>query len=498
MLFNSINFLIFFPIVVLIYFTIPKKIKNIWLLVASYYFYMCWNAKYALLIAFSTVVTYLSGIAMQFVEDKKISEKKIVLYKKLIVGMSFTVNLSILALFKYLDFFVANLNRVLGFLNVQFVNNPFDLVLPVGISFYTFQALGYTVDVYRKDIEPEKNLLTYALFVSFFPQLVAGPIERSGNLLNQLKTEHSWNYERIKNGILIMLWGYFQKVVIADSIAVVVNTIYNNTEEYAGAYLLVATVLFAVEIYCDFSGYSVIAMGAAKVLGIDLMENFRCPYFADSVADFWRRWHISLSSWFRDYLYIPLGGNRCSKVRHYFNLVLTFFVSGMWHGAKWSFIVWGTLNGIYQVIGKELKGVRDYVVDKLKIDRNSFSHKLFKVMFTFVLIDFTWIFFRADSLTEALRIIKSILTVRNYWIIFDGSLYTLGLERPYFWSMIVSVIVLAVVDFVRYRGGHILAFIENQAVWFRWAVYITSLLCILIFGVYGPAYAASEFIYFQF
>ena len=342
MLFNSIDFLIFFPIVTIAYFLIPHKFRYLWLLAASYYFYMCWNPKYALLMATSTVITWASGILIDRVNNKKNkTEQEKTKEKKLWVALSFISNLAILFFFKYFDFALANVNAVLTQFNFELIQPAFDVVLPVGISFYTFQALSYTVDIYRKEIYAEKNILKYALFVSFFPQLVAGPIERSKNLLIQFNKENHFDYDRVKNGLLLMLWGFFMKLVIADRVAMVVDQVYNNYAQYAGFEIAIATVFFAIQIYCDFGSYSNIAIGAAQVMGFTLMENFRQPYFSKSVAEFWRRWHISLSSWFRDYLYIPLGGNRKGKVRKYINLMIVFLTSGLWHGASWHFVVWG-------------------------------------------------------------------------------------------------------------------------------------------------------------
>ena len=282
MLFNSVSFIVFFPIVVLLYFAIPKKIRYLWLLAASYFFYMCWNAKYALLLFYSTAVTYISGLLIDRCDQKGQPRRR----KKLFVALSFTLNLSLLFLFKYFDFVIENINLILAKCNLALLTPKFDLLLPVGISFYIFQALSYTMDVYRKEIYVEKNFLKYALFVSFFPQLVAGPIERSKHLLVQIGRQTSFSYENFRRGLLLMLWGYFQKIVIADRIGLLVDTVYGNVGQYEGCYFLLASVLFAIQIYCDFSGYSLIAVGAAKVMGFTLMENFNCPYFAQSVAEF--------------------------------------------------------------------------------------------------------------------------------------------------------------------------------------------------------------------
>ncbi len=498
MLFNSYQFLIFFPIVVLIYWAIPLRFRYIWLLAASYYFYMCWNAKYALLLLFSTAVTYASGIIINKIKSLEIEEGKRTRYMKLCVAFSFVINIGVLAWFKYFNFIFENVQKVFAHIGIALSSPAFDIVLPVGISFYIFQALSYTVDVYRGDIYAEKNFLKYALFVSFFPQLVAGPIERSKNLLKQVAEPHRFDYEKCREGFLLMLWGFFLKLVIADRAAIIVNTVYNDYGSYPGMYLVVATVLFAFQIYCDFAGYSTIAMGAAKIMGFELMENFDCPYFAKSVSEFWRRWHISLSSWFRDYLYIPLGGNRKGTARKYLNMMIVFLTSGMWHGAQWSFIVWGGINGLYQIIGERLMPVRNKLNKLLRLKRESFGHKLFKVVTTFVLIDFAWIFFRANRFTDAFGIIKSMFSVRNWWVLFDDSLFTLGLDWKNFVLLILAIVILLVSDIFKYKGIKVRKVIMRQELWFRWSLYIAVIAGILVFGIWGPGYDASAFIYFQF
>ena len=497
MLFNSYNFLIFFPLVTLVYFLIPHKVRYIWLLAASYFFYMCWNAKYALILLFSTAVTYASGILINKankIEDENKRKKR----KKLFVALSFIINLTILFLFKYFDFAIDNINKILGVLHITLLNPSFDVVLPVGISFYIFQALSYTMDVYRNDVKAEKNFLKYALFVSFFPQLVAGPIERSKNLLEQVHERHYFDAQRVKDGMLLMLWGFFQKIVIADRVAIVVDTIFNKFPQYGGMYVVLGAVLFAFQIYCDFAGYSTIAIGAAKVMGFRLMENFNSPYMSMSVAEFWRRWHISLSTWFRDYLYIPLGGNRKGKLRKYINIMIVFLVSGLWHGASWSFVVWGGLNGLFQIIGAELQKARDWVVKKLHLNREATSHKIYKIITTFILVDFTWIFFRAKSLKAAWAMIQSIFTVHNPWIFFNESIYKLGLNRKEFTFMLISLVVLMIADIVKWKGHSVREWVYKQEGWFRWTFYIVSILVILVFGIWGPAFNESAFIYFQF
>ena len=494
MLFNSINFLIFFPMVTLIYFIIPRKARYIWLLAASYYFYMCWNAKYALLLLASTTVTWLCGWLVHAARKPAL--------KKLSLAACLCVNLGILFFFKYFDFFVENCNRVLSALHMQIWEKNFDVLLPVGISFYSFQALGYTIDIYRGKVEPEKNILRYALFVSFFPQLVAGPIERSESLLGQmrdLEKKKLWNYENVAGGLTLMVWGLFVKMVIADRVALLVDNVFGSYYLHGTVALATAAVGFAIQIYCDFMGYSTIAIGAARVMGFKLMENFETPYFSKSISEFWRRWHISLSTWFRDYLYIPLGGSRCSKPRKYFNVMATMAVSGLWHGANWNYVAWGILHGVYQVIGDVTSGWRTRLYRALHAKTESISFHLAQVVSTFILTDLAWIFFRAPSLSHALRFCKRLVTKWDPWNLFNGEIYTLGLDRPEFNILTVSLTVLFLADLIRYRKKQeITVFLQEQCFWFRWGVIIALITATLVFGVYGIHFESSQFIYFQF
>lgn len=354
------------------------------------------------------------------------------------------------------------------------------------------------MDVYRDDIYAEKNFLRYALFVSFFPQLVAGPIERSKNLLSQLAAPLKFNFENARDGFLLMLWGFFLKIVLADRIAIFVDTVYGDYTTYTGWYLIIATVFFAFQIYCDFFGYSVIAMGAAQILGIRLMENFNAPYFSTSVAEFWRKWHISLTSWFKDYLYIPLGGSRKGKPRKHLNKLCVFLVSGLWHGANFSFVVWGGINGLYQIAGEVLQPIRDRIVKILCLNRNSLGHKLLTLCITFLLIDFSWIFFRANGLKDAIAIIKNIITVRNPWILFDGSLYECGLDSKNFILIFICLGILLFADYCKYKGIKIHKVIAAQDYWFRWITVVFTICFIMVLGIWGAGYDAASFIYFQF
>ncbi len=459
MLFHSLDFLLFFPAVAAVYFLLPGRVRYLWLLVASYYFYMGWNPQYALLIAFSTAVTYGSGLALERAGSVR--------QKKSVVFVSFFLNLGLLVCFKYFDFLLANVNRVGLLLHVPPIQKPFDVLLPVGISFYTFQALGYTMDVYRGEIRAEKNPLRYALFVSFFPQLVAGPIERSGNLLVQLRNVPQtvkFDYERVTGGLTLMLWGYFQKLVIADRLAIMVDRVFADYYLYQSTPLLAGAVGFSLQIYCDFASYSLIAIGAAKVFGFSLMENFNTPYFAVNIQDFWRRWHVSLSTWFRDYLYIPLGGSRCPKLRRYGNLLITFLISGLWHGASWSYVAWGGIHALYQILEKELSPAVERFNMAFHVKINSFSYRFGQSLLTFFLTVCAWVFFRAESIRTALAYLWRILTRVDWWSWFDGSWYIWAMARQASQGLLFGVIVSVLENLVRYkRGQQFAAFLKSQS-----------------------------------
>ena len=496
MLFNSIDFLIFFPVAACIYFAVPHRFRYLWLLVCSYYFYMCWNAAYALLLFASTFITWLSGLAID--EYRRKGDENSKLQCQGMVAISFTLNLAMLVIFKYTGFIIDNLNRVFGSIGISFALPEFNLLLPVGISFYIFQALSYTMDVYRGDVRVERNLLRYAVFVAFFPQLVAGPIERSSRLLEQFYEKHEFSYEQMARGLMMMLWGYFQKMVIADRLAVLVSQVFDYYAYYGGVQILVGCVFFAFQIYCDFAGYSCIAIGAAQVMGFDLMRNFEQPYLAASVASFWRRWHISLTSWFRDYLYIPLGGNRMGTLAKYRNILIVFLASGLWHGANWTYVIWGGLNGLFQILGELLRPARERLRKLFRSDGDSASARILSTLLTFLMIDFTWIFFRADNLKAAVGILRQLFSRANLAVLFDGGLYNLGLSRLDFTIGLLGITLLLAVDVLHERKVRIRGWILRQNLWFRWAVYFLAVFSILIFGFYGPNYDAAQFIYFQF
>lgn len=488
MYFNSIQFLIFFPIVTIIYFIIPHRIRWIWLLIASYYFYMSYNPKYVVLIGISTIITYVGGLLIEKANDIKT--------RKTLVFLSVSSNVGILALFKYYNFFTTATERFFSHFNIIMDVPEFDFLLPLGISFYTFQALSYIIDVYRKDVKAEKNLGKYALFVSFFPQLLSGPIQKSKNFIHQIDEKHYFDYNRVKNGLLLMLWGYFQKTIVADRIGQVVNTVYNNPGNYKGFQIIIATIFFAFQLYCDFSSYSNIAIGAAEVMGFKLSKNFERPYFSKSIKEFWKRWHMSLTGWFMDYLYFPLGGSRCSKLRTYFNVMVVFLVSGLWHGAGFTFIIWGFLHGMYYIIGKVLNPVKKKLIHKFNIKVYTFTYKLTQVLINFMLIDFAWLFFRANSFESSIILIKN-MAYFNPSIFTDGSLYKLGLDSPNFLIGILGLIVVLIVDLMQ-RKEDVRDELLKKNVVLRWSLYVTSIIVILIFGIYGDGYNVQEFIYSNF
>lgn len=483
MLFNSIEFLIFFPIVVIAFFALPQRFRWIFLLAASYYFYMCWKAEYVILIIVSTLIDYFAGIQMGKTPEKAGRKKYLFL--------SIIANLGLLFSFKYANFFNDSLRAVLNHFNIFYGFSGFDLLLPVGISFYTFQTLSYSIDVYRGEKEAERHLGKFALYVAFFPQLVAGPIERSTRLLPQFEKQVRFDYERFASGLRLMLWGFFKKVVIADRLAIYVNEVYNAPGEYQGLALILATYFFAFQIYCDFSGYSDIAIGAARIMGYDLMTNFRQPYFSQSIAEFWKRWHISLSTWFKDYLYIPLGGNRVSKGRWYFNLLAVFLISGLWHGANWTFVLWGFLHGFYLVFSIWTENIREAVSRVLRITRFPALRRFLKIAITFHLVWFSWIFFRANSIGDAFLILRDMLALDFSM----AGLQNINVALGWGELMIALASILLLEVFHLFESGtRFRALFFRSPAWVRWAAYYSLILGIVLFGVFNH----TEFIYFQF
>ena len=485
MVFNSAQFLLFLPLAALGYFAVPQKARRVWMLLACYFFYFCWNPAHLPVLAFVTAVGYLGGRLLDGKPRKGALAAGIVLALAPLIG------------FKYLGFLTKSVLSVLAHVGVQIAPPAFDFLLPMGISFYTLQAVGYLVDTYRGK-RAERDLLDFALFISFFPQMVSGPISRGKSLLPQLSAAKRPTFDDLRDGVLLLIWGYFLKIVVADRAALFVAAVYAPESEYEGWFYIIATLLFALQLYGDFGGCSVMAMGTAKILGIDLIDNFNAPYFSQSIAEFWRRWHISLSTWFRDYLYIPLGGNRRGALRKGFNVLVTFAVSGLWHGAQWNYMAWGLLNGLYQIIGAALLPLRKAVIRALHIDPQSRLHKLLRVAVTFALFNSTLVFFRAYRLMDAVRILISMAAVHNFGIFTDGSLFACGIDAFNFALLGVYALVMLAVDVCKYKQIKVRSVIEKQHWLCQVAVVVLGVLAVLLLGVYGPGFEASNFIYSQF
>ena len=442
---------------------------------------MSWKAEYIILIIISTLIDYIVGIQIYNSKSKKI--------KDIFLGLSLFSNLGILFAFKYFNFFSDSVREILQQFSIQLNPITLKVLLPIGISFYTFQTLSYTIDIYRGKIKPQRHLGIFAVYVSFFPQLVAGPIERAKNLLPQFFEKHSFDYKRVTDGLKLMLWGFFKKVVIADKLAIIVNTVFNNVYDHSGMSFIIATVFFAFQIYCDFSGYSDIAIGSAQIMGFKLMDNFKRPYFSRSIMEFWRRWHISLSSWFKDYLYIPLGGNRVSIPKWYANLFIVFLVSGLWHGANWTFVIWGALHGFYLIIEIITKSLKDKLLNLTNLIKFPKITRLLEIGFTFILVNIGWIFFRANNVTEAFYVLTHLFSDLSFNI--PGLKMGLG-----YFNLAYCLAIIGFMEFVHLIQEHrsIRQFLDNKPLLLRWGIYITLILLIVLFGVFDN----TQFIYFQF
>ena len=483
MTFNSWEFLIFYPVVALLYFLLPKKLRNPMLLIASYYFYMCYQAELVFLIFTTTLVSYLAA--------RGIAKSESVRVRRFLLALTLVVCLGVLFFYKYFNFLSDSAVGIINALGGEVGSFELRLMLPVGISFYTFQTLSYVIDVYRGDIPPERDFLFYALFVSFFPQLVAGPIERPTNLMPQLRCEHKFNKSDFEKGVKHMLVGFFKKVCVADIVAPTVNAVYNSPNTATAPALIIATLLFALQIYCDFSGYTDIAIGASRIMGIRLMKNFDHPYSASSIKEFWSRWHISLSGWFKDYLYIPLGGSRVGKLRRLFNISVVFILSGLWHGASWTFVVWGALHAVYRVVGELTKSGRDRLITRLGYTKDSPTVLTVRRVITFALVSFAWIFFRANSISDALMLLSKLFTG---WEI-SSLVNLLGLSLVSVTTVLSALLILLVADrILTYEDGDKASELlckKHSYVYFVWAI----LLC---FALLLSKDSVSTFIYFQF
>ena len=475
MLFNSISFFLFFAIVTILYWLLHHKYRWMLLLVASCYFYMFFKPIYILILGFTIVIDYFAGIFIQRAES--------LIVKKRYLIISLFCNIGVLAIFKYYNFINLNLSHLFGWAGFS---NPLpflNILLPIGLSFHTFQAMSYTIEVYRGNQQAEKHFGIYALYVMFYPQLVAGPIERPQNILPQLHQEKTLDYASVASGLRLMVWGLMKKMIIADHLSMYVDKIYSSDNQIVGFPCLFAMVFFSIQIYCDFSGYSDIAIGSARVMGISLMRNFRMPYFATSINDFWSKWHISLSTWFRDYLYIPLGGNRVNTLLVCRNLAIVFLLSGLWHGANYTFIIWGALHATF-VIGAHLK--------KIYLDRG-LSFQLPKIVYrlgVFVIVSFAWVFFRAPKVNDAFQMLKNVF--RGYNFLHPG-LTTNIISGYNFYICVVSTFFLIMIEWLQ-LNYNLYQWFLGRSLTFRICTYSICVFCILFFGVFN----STKFIYFQF
>jgi alginate O-acetyltransferase complex protein AlgI len=479
MLFNSFEFFVFLPIVFILYwFVFNKQLKwqNAFLLLASYFFYGWWDYRFLFLLMFSTLLDYYTGL--------KIAEAESTGRKKFWLFLSITINLGFLAVFKYFNFFTDSLGTFVSFFGYKMDTWTLKILLPVGISFYTFHGISYIVDIYKDRIKPQRNFVDYAVFVSFFPLLVAGPIERATHLLPQIKRKREFNYDKAVDGVAQMLWGLFKKVVIADNCAVHVNRIFDNYETLPASTLVIGAVYFAIQIYCDFSGYSDIALGCARLFGMELLRNFAYPYFSRDIAEFWRRWHISLTTWFRDYLYIPLGGSKGGKMKVIRNTFVIFLVSGFWHGANWTFIIWGFLNALYflplLLSQKNRRNLDNVATGRLFPN----LREIFQMVSTFLLVSLTWVFFRASSVSQAIDYLKHV---------FSKSLLTtpkdVGVK-----VLAPVILIMFVAEWLQRDQDHALRLPEFKLPFVRVAIFYAMIFAIIFLGNFG----SNSFIYFQF
>lgn len=479
MLFNSLEFALFFPIVCALYFLIPKRAKTALLLVASCGFYMAFIPAYITILFTTILVDYFAGIWIERSSGQR---------RKTLLWISIVVTCVILIVFKYFYFFTDTFALVSTVTGLPVWEPAIRIILPIGLSFHTFQSLSYVIEVYRHEQKAEHNFITYATYVMFFPQLVAGPIERPQNLLHQFREDHPYDHDRVVSGLRRMAWGFFKKLVVADRLALYVNDVYATPHQHNGLQLTVATLFFAYQIYCDFSGYSDIAIGSARVLGFRLMENFNRPYQSTSIGEFWRRWHISLSTWFRDYVYFPLGGSKVAKSKWTRNILVTFGVSGLWHGAAWTYVAWGLLNGFYLVFGSMTKGIRDRTMDAIGFGEATAVRRFLMWATTFLLICVTWILFRAANFAEAWYILSHLFANWDF-----ANVATESFRLKHFIAAILGIVLLEGLQYGEGRwniSGRLIAL----PTLFRWPAYASALFFVVFFGVYQSA----QFIYFQF
>jgi len=474
MLFNSIEFAIFFPIIFILYFLFFNnniRYRNLFIICISYFFYAMWDWRFLSLIIISSIADYLIGFKIYDSKDKKTRRGFLLL--------SVIINIGILGFFKYFNFFTDSLLSLFELFGWTYSYRRLNIILPVGISFYTFQTLSYTLDIYRKRLTPTKDITSFFAFVSFFPQLVAGPIERAKDLLPQFHKINKVSYNSIRSGLILITIGLFKKIVIADRLAIYVDSCYANIDQANGIPMLIAIIFFAFQLYLDFSAYSDIAIGIARTLGFNLSTNFKRPYLSISFSDFWKRWHISLSSWFKDYVYISLGGNKVNKTKMFRNIFIVFLLSGLWHGASWNFVIWGALNGLFLIL------FDTHINQKIK-------SKLLKHMFIFTSWALSLIFFRAQTFNEAINVFSNI-NLSN-----KSNIYSMGLNNSEIHFTFWLLISYMAIEYINEKKGNLINIITNQKMLIRFTFYLLLILSIIFLGAYGVGFNDTNFIYFQF
>lgn len=503
---TSVYFILFLAAMIGIYYILPYKCRNFWLLAGSFCFYYVADSDALLYLLLFSIAVYVLGILIGRYKDKT----------KLWLVIGVISCAGFLLYFKYSNFVIKTWNSIAEGHKIK----TLELFVPLGISFFVLQAIGYLVDVYRGKVEYEKNVIHLLLFLSFFPYIMSGPIERSYNILPQLRKKKPFEYKQVCHGLQYLLYGYFMKVVVAERFAMVANTVYGDFTYYAGFELLLGTIAYSIQLYCDFAGYSYIAIGCAKCFGMELIQNFKQPYFSLSIGEFWRRWHISLSSWFRDYIYIPLGGNRKGTMRKFLNIIIVFLVSGLWHGANYTYIFWGVMHGVYQVIGGITRKGKDKVTDFLRVNRECFSFRFGRRLVNLLLINTAWIFFRVEELKDGFTIIKRIIcgfnsansfgisqtpdyiwrnvTGMNLAANVDYPWLHLGLEGAQLVLALIGLVIVLIVDYFHYKEISCTQWLDKQNLLFRWCIYLVLIFVVLTFGIYGVEYSAQSFIYANF
>lgn len=480
----SIKFIVFLLIILTTYYLVTKKLRPKILLVSSLVFYLSFGIKYILFLLFTAITTFMVAKNLEKFKNKK-----------LIFVLCIIANVLIWSIIKVMPWGINISNSLFERIGINYNISYFSIIAPIGISYYLLQSLSYLIDVYKSKVKPEKKFWKYLLFLTYFPAIVQGPISRYSELISKLNNKKKYSFYAIRSGLILALFGLVKKIVIADRIGIFVNYCFDNYSDLSGIILYLGAISYSIQIYMDFSGCVDICRGISGLFGIELPKNFNCPYFSKSIKEFWQRWHITLSRWLKDYIYIPLGGNRKGIKRKYLNLLITFIVSGIWHGAGFSFLFWGFLHAIYQIFGELTINIRKKIKKIIKVEENTFSDKLYKIIITFNLVTFAWIFFRATSFMSGVEYIKNMFSVLNIHVLFDGTIFTYGINQNMFNLLILEILIILFVENKFFKQEKIVNWITNTHIIIRWSIYLILIFNILIFGVYGSGYDITDFMY---